>query len=97
MTNEALLHQDWPDVLVEVHGIGTIDLLKMNIEGAEYEVLRGMMEDSIRPRVITTAFEGPHRFSDAMAWTKKLRDYGYGLASFHVGVGTFVDRRSDEG
>ncbi len=38
-----------------------IDLLKMDIEGAEYEVLEGLLESPIKPRQLLIEFH--HRFS----------------------------------
>lgn len=69
-----------------------IDLLKMNIEGAEYEVLRGMMEDQIKPRSLCLTFEGGHALRDAQIWTRKLDDYGYDLAALSIWQVAFVRR-----
>ena len=45
------------------NGRASIDLQKMNIEGAEYEVLRKMMEKGIRPHVLMFTIEGKNALS----------------------------------
>ena len=77
-----------------MHELGhtRIDILKMNIEGAEYEVLKNMMADDIHPMVIALTFEGNTAFVDAIRWTKNLRNYGYQLAGLNKWAATFVLR-----
>ena len=48
--------------LVERLGHSRIDLLKMDIEGAEYDVLDGLLASSIRPKQLLVEFH--HRFLD---------------------------------
>jgi FkbM family methyltransferase len=43
---------------VEAHS--TLDLLKLDIEGAEYEVIDSMLEDNILPRVLCVEFDEVH-------------------------------------
>jgi hypothetical protein len=71
-------------------GHARIDVLKMNIEGAEYEVLKSMMADNIRPTVIALTFEGNAAFVDAIRWTAKLKKYGYQFAGLNRWAATFV-------
>lgn len=58
----------------------TIDLLKMDIEGAEYEVIDGILAGELRPRQMLVEFHhrhagfGPERTEEAVA---ALRDAGY--------------------
>jgi FkbM family methyltransferase len=66
-------------------GHDRIDVLKMDIEGAEYEVLEDLGHSGIRPRQILVEFH--HRFPGVgVARTRKaiaaLRSMGYAL--FHV-------------
>lgn len=61
-----------------------IDLLKMNIEGAEHVVLESMLDEKIRPTVITLTWEGDGAMSKAVEWTARLRHEGW----------SFVGRRS---
>jgi FkbM family methyltransferase len=72
-----------------------IDVLKMNIEGAEYEVLKNMMAENIRPMVIALTFEGSSAFVDAIRWTSKLRKYGYQFAGLNRWAATFVLGEAD--
>jgi len=65
-------------------GHNHIDVLKMDIEGAEYNVVEDMKQSDIRPKQILVEFH--HRFSNVNArCTKKayatLKKMGYGLFS----------------
>ena len=65
-------------------GHGHIDLLKMDIEGAEYQVVDDICRSGIRPKQILVEFH--HRFSNVgIAKTKnainRLRNIGYGVFS----------------
>ena len=60
-----------------------IDVLKMDIEGAEYGVLAGLLESTVRPVQILVEFH--HRFSSlhksqTLKAVKELREAGYALA-----------------
>ena len=60
----------------------SIDLLKLDVEGAEYEVLDDMLASSIRPRQLLVEFH--HRFEKVGAAKtresiSKLRQAGYQL------------------
>lgn len=71
--------------LLRQHGHDRIDLLKLDIEGAEYEVLEEMVDAGIRPRVILVEFH--HRFrgvgiEKTEAALERLRRQGYGI--FHI-------------
>lgn len=57
-----------------------IDLLKMDIEGAEYEVLEGLLASSVKPAQLLVEFH--HRFpgigiEKTASIIEKLRDSGY--------------------
>ncbi len=67
-----------------------IDLLKMNIEGAEYQVLTAMIADRIKPPVLTLTFEGRWAFFNALRWTHRLRRYGYAFVGMHGWSATFA-------
>lgn len=67
-----------PSIMREL-GHDRIDLLKMNIEGAEDVVLEALFATTIRPRVIITTFEGQGALRKAQAWTERLRRDGYTL------------------
>ena len=64
-----------------------IDILKMDIEGAEYEVIDDMIESGIKPRQLLVEFH--HRFQGVglgktKATVEKLRDNGYMLFGVSV-------------
>jgi FkbM family methyltransferase len=71
-----------------------IDVLKMNIEGAEYEVLKSMMEEDICPTVIALTFEGTSAFADAIRWTTKLRKRGYQFVGMRGWAATFMHEQA---
>ena len=61
-------------------GHDRIDLMKMDIEGAEYEVLDGLLSSSIKPKQLLVEFH--HRFpgiglEKTADIIKRLRDAGY--------------------
>ena len=56
-----------------------VDLLKMNIEGAETAVLGAVLADGARPRVIAMTYEGRGALRQVRAWTLRLRAEGYRL------------------
>lgn len=65
--------------------IGTIDILKMDIEGSEYKVIQDMVDSKIFPQQILVEY---HHFFDSFSNNdtkesiKLLLDNGYGL--FHI-------------
>ena len=61
-------------------GHSRIDLLKMDIEGAEYEVLKGLLASPVKPRQLLVEFH--HRFpgislKSTADMIKRLRQAGY--------------------
>ena len=61
-----------------------INLLKMDIEGSEYEVIRSLESSSIRPKQLLVEFH--HRFpeigpSKTLSAIQELREIGYQLFS----------------
>jgi FkbM family methyltransferase len=79
--------------LMREFGHTRLGLLKLNIEGAEYGVLRSVIKDGLTPTVIALTFEGPQAFRDAVRWTKRLRAYGYDLSGLSGWAATFVLQR----
>lgn len=62
-----------------------LDLLKMDIEGAEYDVIEDLIAGGVKPGQILIEFH--HRFKNVgvektITAVNKLREYGYGV--FHV-------------
>ncbi|MEM6264907.1 MAG: FkbM family methyltransferase [Bacteroidota bacterium] len=68
-----------------------LDLLKMDIEGAEYQVLKTLGEDSIRPKVICVAYDEGTKPLDnkymhrIKASVEGVCDLGYKLIHFEPG------------
>jgi len=65
-------------------GHTSLDILKMDIEGAEYDVIDDMLSSGIRPRQVLIEFH--HRFPNVgvaktTAAIQKLRSAGYALCS----------------
>jgi len=66
--------------IIEKLGHDRIDLLKMDIEGAEYEVLEGLLQSPVLPTQLLVEFH--HRFvEDGLTKTydiiRRLRSVGY--------------------
>jgi len=64
-----------------------IDLLKLNIEGAEYEVLDSLHREGIYPTVLCVVFDQPHSFFDTWRTFQRLHQIGYktvSVESFNV-------------
>jgi len=58
-------------------GHSHLDLLKMNIEGAEHVVLGATLDAGVFPSVVMLTWEGNDAFWKAVSWTKRLRREGY--------------------
>jgi len=74
-------------------GHGSIDLLKIDIEGAEHRVIRSMFASGVRPTVLSTEIDQP--VSPWRFWTtiRRVRSAGYTLVAVDGWNFTFV--RSD--
>lgn len=70
-----------------------IDLLKLNIEGAEGPVLETLFEDRIWPTTIALTFEGRQPLREAREWTRRLAGVGYRVIGVHGWAVTYL--RSD--
>lgn len=71
-------------------GHTVIDLLKLDVEGAEYEVLDSMIQDRIVPRVLCVEFDQPVPYKKTLAMVKRLLRCGYGLVAIDGWNYTFV-------
>lgn len=69
-----------------------IDVLKLDVEGAEHDTIRGMIYAGIRPRVICVEYDMPEPLSWSRATTKALRQAGYELVKVEGLNATFVFR-----
>jgi FkbM family methyltransferase len=57
-----------------------VDLIKMDIEGAEYEVIDSLVEHGPLPRVLCIEFDQPQPIRRTVAAVRKLERAGYKLA-----------------
>lgn len=71
-------------------GHHTIDLLKLDVEGAEYEVLNSMIEDQIAPMVLCVEFDQPVPYKKTLAMVRKLIGVGYRLVNIDGWNYTFI-------
>jgi FkbM family methyltransferase len=87
-----------PKSIVNALGHKSVDLLKLNIEGAEYEVMRALFEDQIRPSIICINFDELHTQIDTSArerlrgLVRQFTDQGYVSVSAEACRSTFVLR-----
>lgn len=72
-----------------------LDLLKLDIEGAEYEVLASLHRDGIYPRVICVEFDQPRPVLRTWRAIRRLRGAGYVTANVERLNVTFI--RSEAG
>jgi FkbM family methyltransferase len=71
------------NTITEKLGHTGINLLKMDIEGAEYDVLQGLLGSTLRPRQLLIEFHHRHSGLDksqTVAAVNDLREAGYALA-----------------
>lgn len=58
-----------------------LDLLKMDIEGAEWQVLETLIEDRVSVGILCVEFDQPAAFWRIMRMVKRLRSAGYSLVA----------------
>ena len=63
--------------LMQELGHQSLRLLKLNVEGAEDQIIGSMLRDGIHPDVIITTWEGQGAFRKAVHWTHRLRELGW--------------------
>jgi FkbM family methyltransferase len=80
-------------IMRELGHVG-LDLLKLDIEGAEYEVLSSLMEDNIQVNVLCVEFDQPAPLSSIIGMVKQLQQAQYQLVSIDGWNFTFVNPRS---
>lgn len=69
------------DSIIKERGITRIDFLKIDVEGAEADVLAGMDWQGVRPRVICIEAVAPGSMAQAwQAWEPVILDAGYHFA-----------------
>lgn len=71
-------------------GLDHIDLLKLNVEGAEYAILESLERDGIRPRTLCVVFDQPARLRQMLGASRRLLRDGYALVGIDGWSCTFV-------
>ncbi|HET7830819.1 MAG TPA: FkbM family methyltransferase [Candidatus Limnocylindrales bacterium] len=85
-----------PSVMAEL-GHARVDLLKLDIEGAEHEVVRSMVEAGIRPRVLCMEIDQPVRPIPFWRTVRRARRAGYRLVALDGWNLTFVGHELVDG
>jgi FkbM family methyltransferase len=70
-----------------------VDLVKLDIEGAEYRVLRSLLVDGPRPDVLCVEFDHRQPIPKTLWYVLRLRRAGYALAHLDCWNYTFVRER----
>ena len=73
-------------------GTERIDLLKLDIEGAEHEVVRSMLERGIRPTVVCMEIDQPVKPLAFWRTVRRVRRAGYALVAVDSWNLTFLSR-----
>lgn len=73
-------------------GHDRVDLLKLDIEGAEHDTVARLLQDGIRPDVICVEYDQPEPLRWARTTTRRLREAGYGVCKVDGLNVTFVRR-----
>ena len=79
------------NLMAELHH-DHIDLLKLDIEGAEYGVLYSMLEHGLDVGVICVEFDQPYPFRETVTLIRRMRAEGYAVAVIDGWDVTFVRR-----
>lgn len=87
-TAEVLSVRDLMDRLGHDH----VDLVKLDIEGAEHDTIRQLLADGIRPSVLCVEYDQPEPLAWSRETTRRLRAAGYALAKVEGLNLTFVRR-----
>jgi len=78
--------------LMDELGTERIDLLKLDIEGAEHEVVRSMLESGIRPTVVCMEIDQPVKPLAFWRTVRRVRRAGYVLVAVDSWNLTFLSR-----
>ena len=70
-----------------------LDLLKLDIEGAEYEVLRNVIETELRIRILCVEFDQPSPVQRMIGMVRQLSQTGYELVAIEAFNFTFLQSK----
>jgi FkbM family methyltransferase len=73
-----------------------IDLLKMDIEGAEYEVLNSLIEDNLNVGIVCVEFNQPTPLSRIFKMVRRLQRWNHLLVAIDGWNHTFIQRAWSE-
>lgn len=76
--------------LMRALGHTRLDLLKLDVEGAEHEALKPVLDEGVEVATICVEFDQPSRLSGVLATCRKLRAAGFVLAARSGWDCTFV-------
>ena len=76
--------------LLKEHGHDHVDLLKMDIEGAEHTVIDWLLQSGVLPRILAVEFDQPTPWRKVRHSVNRLRDAGYELVAIDIWDYTFV-------
>jgi FkbM family methyltransferase len=71
-------------------GHAKLDLLKLDIEGAEYAVLDSLHEDGVYPSIVAVEFDQPTPLSSVMTACREMQRAGYDVVAVDGWNVTFV-------
>lgn len=80
---------------VEKYGDELLSIVKMDIEGAEHEVLSSLLATTIRPYVLAIEFDQPQPCARVVARDRELSAAGYVLVKIERWNYTYVHRALD--
>src|SRR3546814_15009346 len=75
-------------------GHDRLDLLKVDVEGAEQEVIRSMLASGIRPTVLCMEFDQPAPWQRIATTVRRIRKAGFRLVSVAGWNFTFVQEQA---
>lgn len=80
--------------VMKANGHDRIDLIKLDIEGAEYEVLESMVRDRIAPTCLMVEFDQPAPIGRTIRMIRTLQREGYDLVDIRGWNLLFILRRA---
>lgn len=78
--------------VMEEFGHDHVDLVKIDIEGAEHAVLQSMLRHGIHPRIVCVEFDQPMPLSTVLSTIRRMQQHGYEIVSVEHWNYTFVRR-----
>jgi len=67
--------------IMDIYGHNMLDLLKLDIEGAEYEVIKSLIQDNIKIKILLIEFDEGHNAIDK-GYFNRIRDANRSLINY---------------